>query len=182
MNARRVAAAVTAAVAAAVMLARLKPVEDGARASQEAEGAGRRSPRRGVLGLAAWHPQPPATPAGRALAYAWASPVTLAGVLVGLTGGSRPAVRDGVLLFAGARGPIGWLLRRRGFTATALGHAVVARGEPSPELLAHELAHVRQAERLGVLFGPVYVGLLARYGYRDHPLELAARAEAGRRS
>jgi hypothetical protein len=56
---------------------------------------------------------------------------------------------------------------------------VTTRSDPSPSLIAHELVHTRQAERFGVGFGPVYVGLLARYGYRQHPMERAARLGAG---
>jgi hypothetical protein len=58
---------------------------------------------------------------------------------------------------------------------------VVARGQPSAALLAHELVHTRQAERLGPFMAPVYLGLLARYGYLRHPMERAAR-RAGRRA
>ncbi len=42
------------------------------------------------------------------------------------------------------------------------------------ELLAHELHHVRQYRALGPLFLPVYGLLFLRYGYRRHPMELAA--------
>lgn len=132
-----------------------------------------------VAALAAWVPDPPATPVGRVLARVWAGPVTLAGLLVGLLAGVRPEVRDGVIVFAPARGLVRWALRRRGFVATTLGHVVIGRVCPGAALWAHELVHTRQAERLGPLMAPVYWGLLLRYGYARHPMERAAR-RAGR--
>lgn len=134
-----------------------------------------------VQRLAGWVPAPPASPLARAAAYTWAAPVTLVGLLAGLAAGARPALRDGVVVFAPARGVAGLALRLRGFSATALGHVVVAAHEPGPSLLAHELVHVRQAERLGPLFVPVYLALWLRYGYVRHPLERAARL-GGRRA
>jgi hypothetical protein len=129
--------------------------------------------------LARWVPEPPRTPLGRLLAIVWASPSSLAGLLVGALSGTRPTVRDGVLLFSGVRGLPGLLLRRGGYAATTLGHVVIARRDPSPALMAHELVHTRQAERLGPFAGPVYWYLLARHGYARHPMERAAR-RAGR--
>lgn len=131
--------------------------------------------------LAAWVPEPPKSSLVKALAYVWASPMSTAGVVVGMASGTRPQMRDGVLLFSGAEGLPGWMLRTRGFQATALGHVVIARGEPSPSLLAHELVHVRHAERLGPLFAPLYGALWLAYGYARHPMERAARL-GGRRS
>ena len=129
--------------------------------------------------LARWEPAPPEG-AARLAAYAWASPITVVGLLIGGTSRTRPRVRDGVLLFAPARGIAGRVLQARGFAAGTFGHVVVARKEPSPALWAHELVHTRQAERLGPLMAPVYLGLLATHGYAHHPLERAAR-RAGRR-
>lgn len=128
-----------------------------------------------VSALAAWTPGAPRHPATRAAAYAWAAPVTLAGLLLGLLSGTRPRWRDGVLVFAGAQGPTGLFLRARGFRATALGHAVITTGEPDDELMAHELVHVRHAERLGIFSAVLYALLYALYGYNRHPMERAAR-------
>lgn len=125
--------------------------------------------------LARWEPRPPSGPAARLLAYLWASPMTVAGLLAGLTSGARPRARAGVLMFAGARGPAGAFLSRRGFNAFALGHVVVSRAEPSEALLVHELVHVRQAERFGPAMAPLYLALHALYGYARHPMERAAR-------
>ncbi len=132
-----------------------------------------------VRDLARWTPKAPVSLLGRLLAVVWAAPSTLAGLLVGLLTGRLPSVRDGVLVFADVRGLPGLLLGRGGFAATTLGHVVIAKAQPSDVLMAHELAHTRQAERLGPFAGPVYWYLLARYGYARHPLERAAR-RAGR--
>ena len=130
--------------------------------------------------VAAWMPGAPRSAVGRAVSLIWAAPITFAGLLAG--GGSlvRPRVVAGVLLFAPARGVTGWVLRRRGFAAAGLGHVIVSVEEPSPQLLAHELTHVRQAERLGPLMAPAYLGFLAVHGYQRNPFEQAARIAAAR--
>jgi hypothetical protein len=107
--------------------------------------------------------------------------MSLAGLILGAASGARPQLRDGVLLFPNARGPAGALLKAQRYDATTLGHVVVATNDPGPGLFAHELIHVRQAERLGILFGPAYVLLWLLYGYGRHPLERAARL-GGRRA
>lgn len=112
---------------------------------------------------------------GRVLAVVWASPVTVAGLLGAVLAGRRPRRAGGVLLVTGARGPFAAMLRSRRKSAATLGHVVITLGEPSAALLAHEMAHVRQVERLGPLFPLVYLALLAARGYRRHPLERAAR-------
>lgn len=49
------------------------------------------------------------------------------------------------------------------------------RVQPSLRLLAHELVHVEQLERMGVLrYWTTYLVLLLRCGYREHPMELDA--------
>lgn len=133
-----------------------------------------------LTALARWEPARPHGWLGRAAASAWAAPLTLPGVGVGLVGGVIPHLRDGALVFAGVRGVSRALLERRRVAAFALGQAVVSRTEPSAPLLAHELVHVRQAERFGPLLAPLYLALLGVYGYARHPLERAAR-RAGRR-
>ena len=55
-----------------------------------------------------------------------------------------------------------------------LSAVVVAVREPDPVIWRHELRHVRQYERLGLAFLPVYLRLLARHGYARHPLEREA--------
>jgi hypothetical protein len=128
--------------------------------------------------LAAWIPPPPRTAAARVASVLWAAPMTLVGLLVGAGSGVAPRLRDGVVLFAPAGGITGAIVRRRGFAATGLGHCVIAVEEPPPSLLAHELVHVRQAERLGPFMAPAYLTLLAVHGYERHPMERAARLAA----
>jgi hypothetical protein len=133
--------------------------------------------------LAAWVPSPPATPLGRLLASAWAGPMTVIGFAVSLVAGRRPVWDPelGCFVAAGMRGPSSRLLRLVGADANTIGQVVlVTPAEPSRVLLAHEAVHARQAERLGPLLLPVYLWLGARYGYRDNPLERAARLGARR--
>lgn len=130
--------------------------------------------------LAAWDPPGPSSPLGRVAARAWAAPMTLAGLVLGAASGGRWE-RDGdVLLVRVSRGPVHRLLASRGFVAATLGHVVLATRPLEAQLLAHERTHTRQAEHLGPLFGPAYLGLLALYGYRDHPFERAARRRGQR--
>ena len=131
--------------------------------------------------LEAWEPAPLRHPLARAAAIIWAAPISAAGLVVGAVSGAPARVRDGVLLFAPIRGLPGKVLRSRGYAASALGHVVLSvPADPPPQLLAHELVHTRQAERLGVFMAPVYLLLLLRYGYRGHPLERAAYRIASR--
>ena len=91
----------------------------------------------------------------------------------------RRFVSRGVLLCEGASWPrkLGWRYR-----AITFGHVVLAVDELDPETMRHELVHVRQYERWGPLFVPVYLlaglatGLRGRHPYRDNPFERAARA------
>jgi hypothetical protein len=81
-------------------------------------------------------------------------------------------------------------LRERGALLTgeiagmALGHGIVVIDEPSPgtarALLAHELAHVAQYERLGSRFGFLreYIRQCLTHGYANAPLEREACAAA----
>ncbi len=130
--------------------------------------------------LAQWNPPVPAKALTRALAYAWASPISLVGLAVGAAAGVKPTRRRGTLLFPHARGITGWVLRTRGFAAGTFGHVVVCTHDPEHSLMTHELVHTRQAERFGPLMAPVYLGLLAIYGYHRHPMERAARLAAAR--
>jgi hypothetical protein len=131
--------------------------------------------------FSAWLPErPPAGPL-RLLAVLWAAPLTLVGLALGVLGRGRPRWSEefGCLVFEGVRGPSGRALAAVGAGANALGHVVLSRFEHTPErLLAHEAAHVRQAERLGPLLIPAYLLWQARYGYRHNPVERAARLRA----
>jgi len=65
-----------------------------------------------------------------------------------------------------------------------LGHVVLSVDELDERTLRHELAHVRQYERWGLLFPPVYFGASVvavargRHYYRDNVFEVRARREA----
>jgi hypothetical protein len=120
------------------------------------------------------------------LRYLWASPATLAGLVAALPcvlAGARCRVVDGALEFAG-----GALMRLVGraptalrFAAITLGHVIIgldSRGLDNCR--AHEHVHVRQYERWGVLFFPLYLASSAwqwarrRDPYRDNVFEREA--------
>ena len=113
----------------------------------------------------------------RALAYLWALPGTLVGLVFGATTISAPRVRDGVLAFESARG-FGALHRRMGFAAITFGHVVIANRPLDDRLWAHELVHVRQWQLLGPIMLLAYP-LASIRGYRRNPFEAAARRKAG---
>jgi hypothetical protein len=87
-----------------------------------------------------------------------------------------------VLVCEGAAWP-----RRLGFRhrAITLGHVVLCIDEIDERVLAHELVHVGQFERLGPLFLVAYlaasVAAVARGGhvYRDNRFEVEARRAEG---
>ncbi len=150
-------------------------------ASASADIPPRRPP--GMLGrrLGSWVPSVPRTPAGRVAAAVWAAPMTLVGYLLALLAGRRPHWDDelGCFVARGIRGVSAAALRSVGADANTIGQVVLSRREqPPPSLLAHESVHVRQTERLGPTMIVVYAWLGARYGYRDHPFERAARLGA----
>jgi hypothetical protein len=163
----------SALTAAGVLLLRLRPEATSSEAPTAEPAIASR--------LATWSPALPTGLLTRCIAYAWAAPLTAAGLLLGAASGSRPSVHDGALLFADAGGLAERMLRWRGFAAATLGHVIIAVGQPNAALMRHELIHVRQAERLGPFFPPLYLVALARYGYRRNPFERAAYL-AGRRS
>lgn len=150
-----------------------------------AQRAGRRLPatRLGPLAdqLAHWVPAAPASDGARMATGAWAGPLTTVGALLAGMGGARAGWDGarGCWVATGVSGPSGWVLARLGFDANTIGHVVLVRGDtPTAALLDHEAVHVRQAERLGPLLPLLYGACAARYGYRDNPLEQAARRGA----
>lgn len=152
-------------------------------ASATAEVAPRREPGGLARRIATWVPDAPSSPAGRLAAALWAGPLTLTGAALALLAGRRPQWDPHLRCFVvrGMRGPSAMALRSVGADANTVGQVVLShREQPAPGLLAHEAVHARQAERLGVLLVPLYAWLAARYGYRDHPLERAARLGARR--
>jgi hypothetical protein len=122
----------------------------------------------------------------RLLAVLWASPYTLLGLLLGglgLATGGRARIRGPVIEFYG--GGVKWLLQRfffrKGAMALTLGHTVLGQTDASLDSArAHEMVHVRQFERWGLLMGPAYLScslvlwLLRRRPYHDNPFERQA--------
>lgn len=109
------------------------------------------------------------------LAYAWAAPASALGLIVAAparAAGARMAVVDGVLEVGGR--PIARLVARLPralqFSAMTLGHVVIGIDQRAlADCRVHERVHVRQYERWGVLFFPLYLGssLLALVRGRD---------------
>lgn len=126
----------------------------------------------------------------RPLAYAWALPCSLAGLLAGtvlLLAGGRAQVVAGTLEIAArpAPGPGPGPDRLR-FHAITLGHVILGTDPDTlARLRAHEQVHVRQYERWGPLFLVAYpaasawLWLRGRRPHRDNPFERQARREAG---
>lgn len=98
----------------------------------------------------------------RLIAYAWAAPNTLLGLVAGLVMlclGGRLRFVAGVVEFCG--GGLGRLVARLPdpvcFGAMTLGHVIVGIDQATLcALRAHEHAHVRQYEQWGLLFLPAY--------------------------
>lgn len=130
-------------------------------------------------------------PGRRVAAYLWVAPVTLVGLVlaaVALACGARARWVEGQLEVAGAhrlRGFGRWP-QVRDFVAITLGHVILGRDHATLACWRrHEQMHVRQYERWGLLFWPLYLGasgwawLRGRAPYRDNPFEIEARrAEA----
>jgi hypothetical protein len=121
--------------------------------------------------------------------YAWASPATLVGLaLAGIAGafGATARVRKGVVEVAGGRltrfvgssGPLCLIAITFGHVVLGVTHGALERER------VHEHAHVRQYERWGVLFFPLYAAsscyerLRGRDPYRDNAFERKAREAA----
>ncbi len=124
----------------------------------------------------------------RALAYLWAAPWTLFGLLLVIPlklTGSALRFRRGVWT---CYGPSTQTLLRRapisgGAAALTLGHVILACDEMTlHRTFDHEMIHVGQYERWGVFFIPVYflasLWLLIRRRdyYRENPFEIPAFA------
>ncbi|HEV3475406.1 MAG TPA: hypothetical protein VG602_08575 [Actinomycetota bacterium] len=110
----------------------------------------------------------------RALLYVWTLPNTLLGLVLGALSFRRPRVVAGVLAFEGSTGSL-WVVRRLRRSAVTYGHVVLSVPTLRGALLAHELHHVRQYERLGIFYIPAYVLIWLVTGYRRHPFERSAR-------
>lgn len=126
---------------------------------------------------------------GIALGIVWALPLTLLGVLLALP----ILARRGQLCVVHApipallvSGPLAdFLLERHPFgamCAMAVGHVVIAdRQGLTPQILTHELAHVRQAAQWGFVFPLAYLAasgwaaIRGRDAYWHNIFEVAAR-------
>lgn len=78
-----------------------------------------------------------------------------------------------------ARGLIRYILRKTGFGGVTLPWAIYLLPERMTDqaLIRHERVHAEQIKRMGVLrFYMTYAWQVIRYGYRDAPLEVEARA------
>lgn len=126
---------------------------------------------------------------GTLLGILWALPLTVAGLLFALPvfawRGHAQLVRGRTAALL-VRGPFAdAVLSRHPFgamTAMALGHVIIAEHQGlSSRVLMHELAHVRQAERWGIVFPFAYLassawaGMRGRDAYWHNRFEIAAR-------
>ena len=126
----------------------------------------------------------------QAFLYLWASPASLVGLTIALIAlgiGARARVVDGTFEVSG-----GWLSRAVGHTpgarrfhAITFGHVILGVDQDQLEACrAHEQVHVRQYEKWGVLFFPLYLGssLLelarGRNPYYDNWFEREAREKS----
>jgi len=129
---------------------------------------------------------------GILLTVLWAGPWTLLGLMLGaiaVASGGRMQRVGRVLEFHG--GWLRWMLGRvpidSGAAAMTLGHCVVARTAADLERCRrHELVHVAQYERWGLLFVPAYFACsawmwLRGYDpYLDNPFEEEAYGSESR--
>lgn len=124
--------------------------------------------------------------------YLWVSPASLVGLAVGLVAlasGARARVVDGALEVAGGnlRSLILRLPEGLRFGAITLGHVIVGIDHGVlAHARSHEQVHVRQYEKWGLFFFPLYLGssLLqlarGRDPYRDNCFEVEAFAKERR--
>ncbi len=117
--------------------------------------------------------------------YLWAGPNTMLGLAAAAASASLPTLAHGILLCRSNRGFANWFLTRRGYCAITLGHLVLVTSQASPQIMDHEMVHVRQSERWGPLFVPAYLtGMViarvqGRDPYLDNSFELEARRQDG---
>ena len=127
----------------------------------------------------------------RILCYLWAAPATAIGLLIvaaaSVTGGSAGIVQGVIEVHGG----IAARLLRRGLplvgsgAAMTLGHVILGQDRECLERSRrHEHVHVRQYERWGPFFLPIYVAasatlwLRGRDPYLDNPFEREAYEQA----
>lgn len=127
----------------------------------------------------------------RLLAYAWAGPYSLVGLLFGAVAvvfGARARIHDGALEFGGGRLGACFARLRAPFCFCAITFGHVILGTDAATLAAaraHEQVHVRQYERWGPLFIPAYLLsslvqlVLGHRPYLDNRFEREAYSQAG---
>jgi len=128
-------------------------------------------------------------PAANGLIYLWAFPTTALGLALAaatLLSGGQGRIVDGVLEICGGAGDfylrrVVGLVLRGGASAMTLGHVVIGRDlDLLDATRSHERIHVRQCERWGPLFLPVYLlasmwaWIKGRRPYEDNFLEREA--------
>lgn len=126
---------------------------------------------------------------GALIGIVWALPLTLFGLLLAvpvvLARGNMQCVRNPTPALL-VRGPLAdWLLHHHPFgamNAMAIGHVILGTHDGmSSRVLIHELAHVRQAARWGIVFPFAYLAaslwaaLRGRNAYWHNRFEVAAR-------
>jgi hypothetical protein len=125
----------------------------------------------------------------RLMRYLWAGPTTCVGLLLavlGIAGGGRITCHTGVLEAEGRL--LAWSLRHLtvlggGVSAITFGHVVLGTSAAVLDATrAHERVHVRQYERWGPLFIPLYLAeslwaaARGRHAYYDNRFEREAMA------
>ncbi len=119
----------------------------------------------------------------RSIAYLWASPYTLTGILIGVILRANFQRVDGVIEINGPR--IAKILRTLPTPAMAMtfGHVVFGVDQRALDVTRrHEAVHVKQYERWGPVFVPAYLiasifmYIRGRDPYRDNPFEVQAYA------
>jgi hypothetical protein len=114
--------------------------------------------------------------------YLWAAPNTVLGLLLATASGARVHIHRGVIE---AEGPLlAWALKNLtliGAAAITFGHVVLATDAAAlVHTRAHERVHVRQYERWGPLFIPLYLlasfwaGIRGQHPYFDNAFEREA--------
>ena len=126
--------------------------------------------------------------------YAWVSPATAVGLLfsvIAFSAGATPRVVNGVIEVAGGRlqSLLSLLPPCARFAAITFGHVVIGLDHPLlSSVRAHELVHVRQYERWGVFFFPLYIAssiaqlIRGRHPYLDNAFEREAHAKSSVRA
>jgi hypothetical protein len=108
------------------------------------------------------------------LGFVWTLPNTVLGLVLGLFTFQLPRFGSGLILFDRTPRGLTRLLPWLGRTAMTVGFVIVSAKTLEGTLLSHERHHVRQYLVWGPFFIPAYLLIALRYGYRRHPMELAA--------